>query len=154
MESGKKTREIFKRAQQCMPLGVTSNYRYWGDDKSLVIKKGEGAYIWDQDDKRYGERLKAGFNKVLRERGIPGFVQGPAAMPAVVLTEEESISDFRQMAAVDLEIYQKIIWKLIEKAVMPDTGVHEPWFISASHTDSDADFAIGAFEEALKEVKV
>jgi hypothetical protein len=35
---------------------------------------------------------------------------------------------------------------------MPDTGVHEPWFISASHTDSDADFAIGAFEEALKEV--
>jgi len=102
----------------------------------------------------HGEKLKAGFNKVLRERGIPGFVQGPAAMPAVVLTEEDRIYDFRQMAAVDLEIYQKIIWKLIEKAVMPDIGVHEPWFISASHTDSDADFTIGAFEEALKEVKV
>ena len=104
--------------------------------------------------KAHGEKLITGFNKVLRERGIPGFVQGPAAMPAVVLTEEESIHDFRQMAAVDLKIYQKIIWKLIEKAVMPDIGVHEPWFISASHTDSDADFTIGAFEEALKEVKM
>jgi hypothetical protein len=37
---------------------------------------------------------------------------------------------------------------------MPDIGVHEPWFISASHADNDAEFAIGAFEEALKEVKV
>jgi glutamate-1-semialdehyde aminotransferase len=42
--------------------------------------------------------------------------------------------------------------QFIEKGVIPDTGVHEPRFISASHTDSDADFAIGAFEEALKEV--
>jgi len=43
MESGHKTRALFQRAQQGMPLGVTSNYRYWGDDKSLVIKKGEEA---------------------------------------------------------------------------------------------------------------
>ena len=102
----------------------------------------------------HGEKLIAGFNKVLDERGIPGFVQGPAAMPAVVLTAEESISDFRQMAAIDQESYKKIIGKLIEKAVMPDIGVHEPWFISASHTDGDADFAIGAFEEALKELRM
>ena len=46
------------------------------------------------------------------------------------------------------------IRQLIKKAVMPDIGVHEPWFILASHTDSDAEFAIGAFEEALKEVNV
>ena len=36
---------------------------------------------------------------------------------------------------------------------MPDIGVHEPWLIWASHTDSYAEFAIGAFKEALKEVK-
>jgi hypothetical protein len=35
---------------------------------------------------------------------------------------------------------------------MPDTGVHEPWFISASHTDSDAEFALEAIDDALKEV--
>ena len=53
MQSGEKTRQMFERALACMPSGVTSNYRYWGDDKSLVLKKGEGAYIWDMDDKRY-----------------------------------------------------------------------------------------------------
>jgi len=53
MESGQKTREMFQRAQQCMPFGVTSNYRYWGDNKSLVLKEGKGAYVWDHDDQRY-----------------------------------------------------------------------------------------------------
>ena len=100
----------------------------------------------------HGERLKAGIGRILHERGIPGLVQGPAAMPAVVLSETEDISEFRDMAQADNSTYQKIIWKLLEKGVMPDTGVHEPWFISASHTDNDADFAIGAFEEALREV--
>ena len=83
---------------------------------------------------------------------MPGFVQGPDAMPAIILSEMEAINDFRDMANTDADTYASIIWKLMEKGVMPDTGVHEPWFISASHTDSDADFALGAFEEALKEV--
>jgi glutamate-1-semialdehyde 2,1-aminomutase len=100
----------------------------------------------------HGERLKAGIGRILHERGIPGLVQGPAAMPAVVLSETENISEFRDMAQADNSTYRKIIWKLLKKGVMPDTGVHEPWFISASHTDNDADFAIGAFEEALREV--
>ena len=28
----------------------------------------------------HGEKLNAGIGKILQERGIPGFVQGPAAM--------------------------------------------------------------------------
>jgi hypothetical protein len=35
---------------------------------------------------------------------------------------------------------------------MPDIDSREPWFTSASHTDNDADVAIGAFDEAIKEV--
>ena len=100
----------------------------------------------------HGARLKAGITKILQANGIPGFVQGPDAMPAIIFSEKEEISDFRDMAYADEETYSSIIWKLIEKGVMPDIGVHEPWFISASHTDGDADFALGAFEEALKEV--
>jgi len=34
MQSGVKTREQFQRALNAMALGVTSNYRYWGDDKT------------------------------------------------------------------------------------------------------------------------
>ena len=50
---GKKTAEFFQRAKEVTPHGVNSNFRYWGEDDTLVIKKGEGAYIWDMDDKRY-----------------------------------------------------------------------------------------------------
>jgi len=100
----------------------------------------------------HGKKLKDGINTVLKDRGLPGFTNGPSAMPAVVLTEEDSVSDFRDVAATNHAMYEKIIWKLYEKGVMPDSGVHEPWFISASHTDADAEEAIGAFDEAVKEV--
>jgi len=50
---GQKTRELYQRAYNVIPHGVNSNFRYWGTDDTLVIKKGKGTYIWDMDDKRY-----------------------------------------------------------------------------------------------------
>ncbi len=50
---GEKARSIFKRALEVFPYGVNSNFRYWGDDDSIVIARGKGPYIWDADDKRY-----------------------------------------------------------------------------------------------------
>ena len=49
----KKSNEHFKRARKSLPLGVASNFRYWGEDKTLYIKKGKGARIWDIDDNEY-----------------------------------------------------------------------------------------------------
>jgi glutamate-1-semialdehyde 2,1-aminomutase len=46
------TRAAFQRAKKVMPLGVTSNFRYNGDD-TMVVKRAEGAYLWDMDDNRY-----------------------------------------------------------------------------------------------------
>jgi glutamate-1-semialdehyde 2,1-aminomutase len=43
----------FKRALRSLPLGVTSNFRYWGDDKTIYIKRGKGPHLWDIDDNRY-----------------------------------------------------------------------------------------------------
>jgi glutamate-1-semialdehyde 2,1-aminomutase len=43
----------FKRAVKSLPLGVTSNFRYWGDDKTIYVKRGKGPYLWDIDDNRY-----------------------------------------------------------------------------------------------------
>ncbi len=47
-----KTRAMFERAKQVMPWGVTSNFRYWGDD-TPVVSRAQGAYLWDTDDNRY-----------------------------------------------------------------------------------------------------
>ncbi|MEC8956602.1 MAG: aminotransferase class III-fold pyridoxal phosphate-dependent enzyme [Pseudomonadota bacterium] len=43
----------FKRAITKLPLGVSSNFRYWGDDKTLYIKEGRGARLWDLDNNEY-----------------------------------------------------------------------------------------------------
>jgi glutamate-1-semialdehyde 2,1-aminomutase len=43
----------FKRALQRLPLGVASNFRYWGDDRTIYVKHGKGARIVDLDDNAY-----------------------------------------------------------------------------------------------------
>ncbi len=64
MKSGPKTRAMFERAKRVMPCGVTSNFRYWGDEKTLVVKRGQGGYIWDFDDNRYID-YRLGFGPVI-----------------------------------------------------------------------------------------
>lgn len=46
------TRAHYERARQVMPWGVSSNFRYWGDD-TPVTSRAQGAYIWDADGNRY-----------------------------------------------------------------------------------------------------
>ncbi len=50
---GSKTQSLQKRAQKVIPLGVNSNFRYWGDGITPYFEKGKGAYLWDVDGKKY-----------------------------------------------------------------------------------------------------
>ena len=43
----------FQRAVQRLPLGVASNFRYWGEDRTIYVKQGRGARIVDLDDNEY-----------------------------------------------------------------------------------------------------
>src|SRR5579862_7156124 len=45
--------EHFRRAVQRLPLGVASNFRYWGEDRTIYVKRGRGARITDLDDNVY-----------------------------------------------------------------------------------------------------
>ena len=63
------TRAAFQRAKKAMPLGVTSNFRYNGDD-TMVVKRGEGAYIWDMDDNRYID-YRLGFGPIILGHADP-----------------------------------------------------------------------------------
>jgi glutamate-1-semialdehyde 2,1-aminomutase len=40
---GDKTRALFEQGKKVIPHGVNSNFRYWGDEDTLVIDRGEGA---------------------------------------------------------------------------------------------------------------
>ncbi len=65
---GPKTNELFERALAVMPYGVNSNFRYWGDDDTLVISKGEGAYVYDADGKKYID-YRLGFGPIILGHG-------------------------------------------------------------------------------------
>jgi len=53
MRSLKKSNQHFTKAAKRLPLGVSSNFRYWGDDNTIYVKRGKGARIWDIDDNEY-----------------------------------------------------------------------------------------------------
>jgi glutamate-1-semialdehyde 2,1-aminomutase len=49
----KNSNQHFQKALAKLPLGVSSNFRYWGEDKTIYIKRGKGARIVDFDDNEY-----------------------------------------------------------------------------------------------------
>ena len=50
---GPTTRTLQKRAQKILPLGVNSNFRYWGEGITPYVKKAKGSHLWDVDGKEY-----------------------------------------------------------------------------------------------------
>src|SRR5579862_5152195 len=48
-----KNHEHFRRALQRLPLGVASNFRFWGEDRTIYVKQGRGARVTDLDGNVY-----------------------------------------------------------------------------------------------------
>lgn len=48
-----KNRILQQRAFSVMPLGVNSNFRYWGKGGTPYVDRGKGAYLWDVDGNQY-----------------------------------------------------------------------------------------------------
>ena len=65
-----RTRALFDRAKQVIPFGVNSNFRYWGDDSTFVITRGQGSHIWDADDNRYID-YRLGFGPIILGHAHP-----------------------------------------------------------------------------------
>lgn len=47
-----------------MPLGVSSNARYWGPDHTLYLDRAKGAYVWDVDGNCYID-FRLGFGPII-----------------------------------------------------------------------------------------
>ncbi|MCH7830893.1 MAG: aminotransferase class III-fold pyridoxal phosphate-dependent enzyme [Proteobacteria bacterium] len=53
MRSLSRSNQHFRKANTKLPLGVSSNFRYWGDDKTIYIQRGKGGRLWDIDGNEY-----------------------------------------------------------------------------------------------------
>jgi len=43
----------FRKASAKLPMGVSSNFRFWGEEKTLYVDHGRGAHLWDIDGNKY-----------------------------------------------------------------------------------------------------
>ncbi len=50
---GPNSKALQKRALEVAPLGVNSNFRFWGEEATLYMDKAKGAYLWDVDGRKY-----------------------------------------------------------------------------------------------------
>lgn len=100
----------------------------------------------------HGQKLRAGWKKILDATGVPYVIQGPDSMPGIVFTEEPVCREYKHWAKGDHDTYDKIIDACMKRGVMPDIDSREPWFMSTAHTDEDADFVLDVFEQAVREV--
>ena len=48
-----KSNAQFQRAVKKLPLGVSSTFRYWGDDRTIYVSHGKGGRTWDIDGNNY-----------------------------------------------------------------------------------------------------
>ena len=48
-----RNQEHFRRALQRLPLGVASNFRFWGEGRTVYVKEGRGARVVDLDGNIY-----------------------------------------------------------------------------------------------------
>ncbi len=48
-----KSNAHWKKAVTRLPLGVASNFRYWGEDRTIYVKQGRGARLEDIDGNHY-----------------------------------------------------------------------------------------------------
>ena len=109
------TNELFNKAKAVMPYGVNSNFRYWGDDDTLVVTRGEGTYVWDADEKRYID-YRLGFGPIILGHGDP----------TVVKRVQEAIQDgtvFAWTTPYEIDLCERITRMCkVDKVRLTNTG--------------------------------
>ena len=109
------THALFEQAKQFIPYGVNSDFRYWGDENTLVVKRGEGPYIWDADGNRYID-YRLAFGPIILGHAYPPVVERVA----------EAIKDgtlFAWTTPLEIQVAERIVRMTgVEKVRLSNTG--------------------------------
>ncbi len=97
---GEKTAEWFERGKRVLVNGVSSAFRYWGDDDTIVIDHGQGAHVYDMDGKRYID-YQLGFGPVILGHGHPDVV-------AAVTDAAKAGTTFAMTTGREIEAAEKV----------------------------------------------
>jgi glutamate-1-semialdehyde 2,1-aminomutase len=94
----KRSHEHYKRAIGRLPLGVSSNFRAWGEDHTIYASHGKGARLWDIDGNEYVD-YRLGYGPVILgyadERVDAAACEGMrvGGIPALSTVDEFDVAD-------------------------------------------------------------
>lgn len=113
---GERTGEWFDRGKKALVNGVSSGFRYWGDEDTLVIDRGEGAYVFDMDGTRYID-YQLGFGPIVLGHGHPVVAEAVAEAARLGTT-------FAMTTAREIEAAEKVIESVgyVESMRFTNTG--------------------------------
>lgn len=102
-----KTRALFEQAKRFIPYGVNSNFRYWGDEHTPIMQRGQGATVWDADDNRYLD-YRLGFGPIILghaypevNRRVAAAIENGVLFAATTPVEIELAERFTRMTGMD-----------------------------------------------------
>ena len=98
---GPKTQALQQRAQVVMPLGVNSNFRYWGQSITPYVARAKGAHLWDVDGREYID-YRLGFGPI-----ILGHAYG--AVDGIVAEEIRKGVLFAMTSELEVELCEMIV---------------------------------------------
>jgi glutamate-1-semialdehyde 2,1-aminomutase len=82
---GESTAKWYERASKVLVNGVSSQFRYWSDDDTLVIDHGEGGHVVDMDGNRYID-YQLGFGPIILGHGDETVASAVAEAAAAGIT--------------------------------------------------------------------
>src|SRR3990170_3135713 len=98
---GERTREWYQRASAVLVNGVSSQFRYWGDEDTMVIDHGKAGHVFDMDGKRYID-YQCGFGPIILGHGEP-------LVSAAVAEAAGEATSFAMTQRREIEAAEKVI---------------------------------------------
>jgi glutamate-1-semialdehyde 2,1-aminomutase len=91
---GAQTADWFRRAKGALVNGVSSGFRYLGDEDTLVIDHGKGSHVFDMDGKRYID-YQCGWGPIILGHGDPyvtaAVVEAAAEATSFAMTQRREV---------------------------------------------------------------
>jgi glutamate-1-semialdehyde 2,1-aminomutase len=103
---GNKGVEWFERASDKLVNGVSSQFRYWGDEDTLIIERGEGGHVYDVDGKRYID-FQCGFGPIILGHADPAV--GEAVAEAAASGTTFAMTQRREIEAAE-KVMEALGW--------------------------------------------
>jgi glutamate-1-semialdehyde 2,1-aminomutase len=112
----------------------------------------DGGAAWTRLD-QLGERLESGLGTALQRAGLPWSVVRAGSIVWLALQDGEAPRKFEDIRPETADTYAALHGALLDRGVSLAPSAYEVLFVSLAHTDEVIDETVGAFEDALKEIK-